>query len=65
VFAGTGSYASADAFTDGYRPAIAIAAALALAGSIAGLALAGPNREPLFDVARAGAGPAADAESVA
>jgi EmrB/QacA subfamily drug resistance transporter len=65
VFAGTGSYASADAFTDGYRPAIAIAAALALAGSIAGLAIGGPDREPLFDAAHAGAGPAADAENVA
>jgi hypothetical protein len=40
AFAGTGSYTSADGFTDGYRPAIAIAAGLALAGSIAALGVA-------------------------
>ena len=37
AFAGRGSYASAQAFSDGFRPALGICAALALAGSIAGL----------------------------
>jgi EmrB/QacA subfamily drug resistance transporter len=44
VFAGAGSYASAQAFTDGFGPAIFVAAALALAGAIAGLVL--PGRRP-------------------
>src|SRR5215470_10956236 len=37
VFAGQGSYASAQAFSDGFGPALGICAALALAGSVAGL----------------------------
>src|SRR5262249_17981977 len=37
AFAGQGSYASAQAFSDGFGPALGICAALALAGSIAGL----------------------------
>jgi EmrB/QacA subfamily drug resistance transporter len=41
VFAGAGSYASAQAFTDGFTPAIFVAAGLALAGAIAGLMLPG------------------------
>jgi EmrB/QacA subfamily drug resistance transporter len=41
VFAGAGSYASAQAFTDGFAPAIFVAAGLALAGAVAGLALPG------------------------
>ena len=41
VFAGAGSYASAQAFTDGFTPAILVAAGLALAGAAAGLALPG------------------------
>jgi len=44
VFAGAGSYASAQAFTDGFAPAILVAAGLALAGAIAGLALPGRRR---------------------
>jgi EmrB/QacA subfamily drug resistance transporter len=44
VFAGTGSYASAQAFTDGFGPAIGVAAALSLAGAVAALAL--PARRP-------------------
>jgi EmrB/QacA subfamily drug resistance transporter len=39
VFAGAGSYASAEAFTDGFAPAIGLAAALSLAGAAAGAAL--------------------------
>jgi MFS family permease len=42
--AGAGSYASAQAFTDGFAPAILVAAGLALAGAIAGLALPGRRR---------------------
>jgi MFS family permease len=39
VFAGAGSYASAEAFSDGFGPAIGVAAALSLAGAFTGLAL--------------------------
>jgi MFS family permease len=39
VFAATGGYASAAAFTDGFAPAIGVSAGLALAGAIAALAL--------------------------
>jgi EmrB/QacA subfamily drug resistance transporter len=41
VFAGTGGYASAQAFTDGFGPAIGVAAGLAALGAIAGAALPG------------------------
>jgi EmrB/QacA subfamily drug resistance transporter len=41
VFAAAGSYASAQAFTDGFGPAIGVAAGLSLAGAAAGLALPG------------------------
>ena len=44
VFAGAGSYASASAFTDGFTPAIAVAATLSLAGALAGLAIPGRGR---------------------
>jgi EmrB/QacA subfamily drug resistance transporter len=44
VFAGAGSYASAQAFTDGFAPAIGVAATLSLAGALAGLALPGRGR---------------------
>jgi EmrB/QacA subfamily drug resistance transporter len=39
IFAGTGSYASAQAFTNGFAPALGIAAALSLTGAIAVLVL--------------------------
>ncbi len=39
VFAAAGSYASARAFSDGFAPAMWVAAALSLAGAAAGLAL--------------------------
>jgi EmrB/QacA subfamily drug resistance transporter len=42
VFAAAGSYASARAFSDGFAPAIGIAAGLSLAGAITGLLLPGP-----------------------
>jgi hypothetical protein len=41
VFAAAGSYASVRAFTDGFQPAILVAAGLSLAGAITGLALPG------------------------
>jgi MFS family permease len=41
VFAGAGSYASAEAFSNGFATAIGVAAALSLAGAIAGAALPG------------------------
>ena len=44
VFAGAGSFASADAFLDGFAPAIAVVAALSLAGAIVALALPGRRR---------------------
>ncbi|HYH89987.1 MAG TPA: MFS transporter [Solirubrobacteraceae bacterium] len=44
VFAGAGSYASAEAFSDGFARAIAVSAALSLVGAIAGLGLPGRPR---------------------
>jgi hypothetical protein len=41
VFAGAGGYASAQAFADGFTPAILVGAGLAFAGALAGLALPG------------------------
>ena len=42
VFAGAGGYASAAAFTDGFQPAIGVAAALAAVGAAVSLALTRP-----------------------
>jgi MFS family permease len=44
VFAGAGSFASPEAFTDGFAPAIAVAAGLSLAGAAAAAALPGRSR---------------------
>ena len=60
VFAGAGSYASVQAFTDGFTPAIFVAAGLALAGAIAGLAL--PSRRPVTAAAPIPRVPAFEAE---
>jgi EmrB/QacA subfamily drug resistance transporter len=60
VFAGAGGYASTQAFTDGFTPAILVAAGLALAGAIAGLAL--PSRRPGTAVAPIRPVPAFEAE---
>jgi EmrB/QacA subfamily drug resistance transporter len=49
AFAGAGSYASAQAFTDGFAPAIGVGAGLSLLGAIAGAAL--PARRRARDVA--------------
>jgi hypothetical protein len=53
VFAGAGSYASPDAFTDGFAPAVAVAAGMALAGAFAALTL--PGRGSTADVVPASA----------
>jgi MFS family permease len=53
VFAGAGSYDSAAEFTDGFGPAIGVAAVLALAGAIAGAALPGRRRTRRAPLARA------------
>ena len=45
VFASAGSYASPATFTDGFGPAMAVGALLALVGAVAGLAL--PGRRPV------------------
>jgi EmrB/QacA subfamily drug resistance transporter len=45
VFAAAGGYASPSLFSSGFRPAIAVAAGLSLAGAIAGVALP-PRRRP-------------------
>jgi EmrB/QacA subfamily drug resistance transporter len=44
AFAGAGSYASAQAFTDGFGPAIGVGAGLSLLGAIAGAAIPGRRR---------------------
>jgi EmrB/QacA subfamily drug resistance transporter len=44
VFAGAGSYASPDAFSDGFASAIAVSAALSAVGAISGLGLPGRAR---------------------
>ena len=49
VFAANGSYASAQAFTDGFAPAIAVAAGLSLLGALAGLALPGRSSVPTYE----------------
>jgi EmrB/QacA subfamily drug resistance transporter len=55
VFAGAGSYASVRSFTDGFGPAMGVAAGLALAGAVSALAL--PSRRRASE----GAGPLARA----
>ena len=46
VFAGAGSYVSPQDFSDGFAPAIGVAALLSLAGAIAGAALPGRRLRP-------------------
>jgi EmrB/QacA subfamily drug resistance transporter len=55
IFTGAGSYASAQAFSDGFAVAIGASAGLSLIGAAAGLAL--PRRRETNSVDRAGAGP--------
>ena len=56
VFAGAGSFASANAFLDGFAPAIAVVAALSLAGAIVATAL--PGRRQGGETAPVGVVPA-------
>jgi EmrB/QacA subfamily drug resistance transporter len=60
VFAGAGSFASADAFLDGFAPAIAVVAGLSLVGAIIALAL--PGRRQAAESVRVGRVPALEAE---
>jgi EmrB/QacA subfamily drug resistance transporter len=46
VFAGTGSYASPQAFIDGFAPALGVCASLAALAALAGLSLPGPQLAP-------------------
>jgi len=62
VFASAGGYGSPEEFTDGFAPAIAVAAGLSLVGAAAGLALPG-RRRPVQPVP-GGIGPAVEAEPV-
>jgi EmrB/QacA subfamily drug resistance transporter len=62
VFAGAGSYASAQAFSDGFAPAIGVAAALSLMGAIAAIAV--PRRTEVTATAPPRAIPAVEAEAV-
>jgi len=61
VFAGAGSFASADAFLDGFAPAIAVVAALSLAGAIVALAL--PSRRRAGETVPLGTVPILEGES--
>ena len=63
VFAGAGSFASPDAFLDGFAPAIAVVAALSLAGAIVALAL--PGRRQAGEAAPLGTAPALEGEAEA
>jgi hypothetical protein len=60
AFAGAGGYSSAQAFTDGFVPAAAVAAGLALGGAAAASLLPGRRRGALVAAA-----PALEGESAA
>ncbi|MFJ1561808.1 MFS transporter [Streptomyces mirabilis] len=60
VFAATGGYASAAAFSDGFRPAMAVAAGFGVAATLAGTLLPSPRRPAL----RAPTGATAEADRV-
>ncbi len=60
AFAGAGSYASAQAFTDGFGPAIGVGAGLSLLGAIAGATL--PARRRALSVAPGRPTPALETE---
>lgn len=63
VFAGAGSYVSAQAFVDGFAPAVGMAAAFALVGALAALAL--PSRRTAGVEVIPAAPPVLEAEGVA
>jgi hypothetical protein len=46
VFAGAGSYASPEQFTDGFAPALGVTAGVSLVGALVGLGLPGRGRTP-------------------
>jgi hypothetical protein len=46
VFAGAGGYASAQAFSDGFAPALGVAAGLSLVGAFASLGVPGRRQAP-------------------
>ena len=48
VFAATGGYGSAQAFTDGFGPAIGVSAGLGLAGALTALAMPGRRSSTLI-----------------
>jgi hypothetical protein len=56
VFAGAGSYASSDAFLDGFAPAVAVLAGFSALGAIVALAL--PGRRPTAESLPVGPVPA-------
>jgi EmrB/QacA subfamily drug resistance transporter len=58
VFTGAGGYGSAQAFSDGFSPALGVSAALSLAGAVAGAAL--PRRRSATETAPARAIPQAE-----
>jgi EmrB/QacA subfamily drug resistance transporter len=60
VFAAAGSYASTQAFADGFQPAVLVAAGLSVAGAITGLAL--PGRRGAAKRLPAGAVPALETD---
>ncbi len=60
VFAGAGSYVSAEAFSDGFVPAMTVSAGLSFLGALAGAALPARGGKPLS--VPAGAVPATEAE---
>jgi MFS family permease len=53
VFTGAGGYGSAQAFSDGFAPALGVSAALSLAGAVAGATLPGRRRATEIAPARA------------
>jgi EmrB/QacA subfamily drug resistance transporter len=65
VFAGFGSYASAQAFTDGFGPAIGVSSGLAFLGALCGLALPNRQRREVIGPARSMARPAIQLEEAA
>jgi hypothetical protein len=50
VFAGAGGYGSAQAFTDGFAPAVCAAAAIALVGAVCGSLLPGAIGAPALEM---------------
>jgi MFS family permease len=65
VFAGSGHYGAPQAFTDGFRPAIAAAAAISLFGAAAASLLPSRRRTPAEGAARPSPALAADTERAA